>query len=60
LVEVLPTHSAPPTVLHAVYPSATLKTRRVTALVDFIDDALGRLPGFVPPRAAHGPASTSS
>jgi len=57
---VLPTHSAPPTVLHAVYPSATLKTRRVTALVDFIDDALGRLPGFVPPRAAHGPASTSS
>ncbi len=49
LVEVLPGFSVPPTVLHVVYPSATLKTKRVTALVDFLAEALGRLPGFNPP-----------
>ena len=52
LVEVLPGFTVPPTVLHVVYPSATLKTKRVTALVDFLADALGRLPGLIPPGRA--------
>jgi DNA-binding transcriptional LysR family regulator len=46
LVEVLPGWSVPPTVLHVVYPSGTLKTRRVTALVDFLAAHVLRLPGF--------------
>ena len=46
LVEVLPGWSVPSTVLHVVYPSGTLKTRRVRALVDFLAAHVLRLPGF--------------
>jgi DNA-binding transcriptional LysR family regulator len=48
LVEVLPGWRVAPAELHVVYPSGTLKTQRVKALVDFLVDALGRLTGLGP------------
>jgi hypothetical protein len=38
----------PSTELHVVYPSSTLKTRRVTALVDYLVGVVGGLTGFEP------------
>jgi DNA-binding transcriptional LysR family regulator len=46
LKRVLPEWQTPPTPLHVVYPSATLKTKRVAAVIDFLGDALRRVPGF--------------
>jgi DNA-binding transcriptional LysR family regulator len=46
LVRVLPEWGTPPTPLHAVYPSATLKTQRVATVIDFLGKALHRIPGF--------------
>jgi hypothetical protein len=40
--------------LYVVYPSRTLKTRRVNALVEFLAARLVTLPGVLAPAAAHG------
>lgn len=48
LVRVLSEWETPPTPLHAVYPSVTLKTQRVAAVIDFLGKALRRIPGFEP------------
>ena len=52
LVEVLPDWGVAPSTLHVVYPSRTLKTRRVTALVDFLAERLVTIPGVIAPSAA--------
>jgi len=46
LIRVLPEWQTPPTPLHVVYPSATLKTKRVATVTDFLGDALRHIPGF--------------
>lgn len=48
LREVLADWDVGAVLLHAVYPSATLKTRRVTALVDHVGRSLRRIPGVEP------------
>jgi DNA-binding transcriptional LysR family regulator len=53
LVEVLKDWSVASSTLYVVYPSRTLKTRRVNALVEFLAARLVTLPGVLAPSAAH-------
>lgn len=46
LAPVLPAWTTTAAPLHAVYPSATLKPKRVSALVDFVHGALADIPGI--------------
>jgi DNA-binding transcriptional LysR family regulator len=48
LILVLSDWALPPTPLHVVYPSATLKTKRVEKLVEFLSSRIAGLPGFDP------------
>jgi len=54
LVEVLKDWSVASSTLYVVYPSRTLKTRRVNALVEFLAARLVTLPGVLAPSAVHG------
>jgi DNA-binding transcriptional LysR family regulator len=49
LVGVLQGWAVSSAALHVVYPSATLKTKRVSALVEFLSERIVALPGFGPP-----------
>jgi DNA-binding transcriptional LysR family regulator len=58
LEPVLPDWALASVPLHAVYPSATLKPKRVVALVDYLQDALVEVPGLEVVRGARRSAST--